>query len=135
MKSRLLLTILLVGLSALLAMPVGLATTQANKSQLGRYSVTDLGTLGGAFSQATNIADNGLITGIAALPDGTQHAVLWQRGQIIDIGTPGAGGPNSGAFGVNERGQASLQAESSAPDPNNENFCGYGTGLKCLPYS
>jgi probable HAF family extracellular repeat protein len=135
MKSKLLLTILLAGLSALLAMPVGLATTQGNKSQPGRYTITDLGTLpGGPFSTATNIANNGLITGIAALPDYTQHAVLWQHGQIIDIGTPGAGGPNSGAFSVNERGQISLQAESSATDPNNENFCAYGTGLKCLPF-
>lgn len=51
----------------------------------------------------------------------------------MDISTPGLGVPNSGAFGVNETGQATVQAESSTKDPNNENFCAYGTGLKCLP--
>ena len=27
-----------------------------------------------------------------------------------------------------------MQAESAAKDTNNENFCAYGTGLKCLPF-
>jgi probable HAF family extracellular repeat protein len=135
MKSRLLLTTSLLCLMTPLAIPARLATQQ-NNSQPARYTVTDLGTLpGGVFSTSTAVNNSGgLVSGIAALPDGTQHAVLWQRGQIIDIGIPGAGGPNSGAFGINERGQASVQAETSALDPNNENFCAYGTGLKCLPF-
>jgi probable HAF family extracellular repeat protein len=100
----------------------------------GRYTVTDLGTLpGGTFSQATFVNDDGLVSGLATVPDGTQHAVLWYRGRIMDIAKPGLGGPNSGAFGVNERGQAVVQAETSTKDPNSENFCGYGTGLNCLP--
>jgi probable HAF family extracellular repeat protein len=49
----------------------------------------------------------------------------------MNIGTPGL---NSGAFGVNNRGQAMVQAEVASKDPNNENFCAYGTGQKCLPY-
>ena len=54
----------------------------------------------------------------------------------MDIGTPGLGGPNSSVFGINERGQADGIAESSAQDPNNENFCAFFifTGLKCLPF-
>jgi probable HAF family extracellular repeat protein len=99
-----------------------------------RYELTDLGILpGGTFSQATYVNDRGLIVGIADLPDGSQHGVVWQGGQIMDIGKPGLGGPNSGVFGFNARGQALVQAESQTVDPNQENFCAYGTGLTCLP--
>ena len=99
------------------------------------YTVTDLGTLpGGKFSQAFVVINNGSVAGLATVADGKQHAVLWQKGLITDISTPGLGGLNSGAFGVNERGQASVQAETSTKDPNNENFCVYGTGLRCLPF-
>jgi probable HAF family extracellular repeat protein len=99
-----------------------------------RYTVTDLGTLpGGTFSQAFFVSDNGLVTGLSTVADGTQHAVLWYKGRIIDIAKPGLGGPNSAAFGINESGQALVQAEASTKDPNSENFCAYGTGLQCLP--
>lgn len=100
-----------------------------------RYNVTDLGTLpGGTLSQAEGgITDNGLIGGFSTVAGGTQHAVLWE-GVITDIGTPGLGGPNSRALGVNEWGQASGKAETSTPDPNGEDFCGFGTHLICLPF-
>lgn len=98
------------------------------------YNLTDLGTLpGGNFSQVSLVGNNGLVAGLANMPDGTQHGVLWQGGQVLDIGKIGLGGPNNGAFGINQRGQALMQAESSGVDPNAENFCAYGTGLKCLP--
>jgi probable HAF family extracellular repeat protein len=100
-----------------------------------RYRVTDLGTLpGGTFSQAEGgITDNGLIGGFSTVPSGAQHAVLWE-GVITDIGTPGLGGPNSRALGVNEWGQASGKAETSTLDPNGEDFCGFGTHLICRPF-
>jgi probable HAF family extracellular repeat protein len=99
-----------------------------------RYKIKDLGTLGGTFNQATFVNNNGLVTGLATLPDSTtQHAVLWYQGRIMDISKPGLG-PNSGAFGVNLLGQVEVQAESSTLDPNGEDFCGYFTGLKCLPF-
>jgi hypothetical protein len=56
---------------------------------------------------------------VSSAPDGSQHAVLWLNGTFTDLGTPGLGGPNSGG------------AETSLKDPNNENFCGYGSGLQC----
>jgi probable HAF family extracellular repeat protein len=100
-----------------------------------RYTVTDLGTLpGGSFSQAVGVSAHGLVNGAAALPDGTTHAVLWYRESIADLATPGLGGPNSGAFGANENGQASGLAETPTSDPNGEDFCGYGTHLICLPF-
>ena len=94
-----------------------------------RFSVADLGSFTPNF-----VTDSGVIAGLATAPDDTQHAVLWYRGRGVDIAKPGLGGPNSGAFGVNERGQVDGQAETSTKDPNNEDFCGYGTGLKCVPF-
>jgi probable HAF family extracellular repeat protein len=60
----------------------------------------------------------------------------------VDIGTPGLGGPNSFAFGVNEQGEAIGSAQTSNPDPDTpaEDFCGFNAlGLTpsnstCLPY-
>jgi probable HAF family extracellular repeat protein len=99
-----------------------------------KYTITDLGVLpGGKFSQATLVNDNGLIAGLANQPGGDQHSILWQGAHMLDIGKSGLGGPNNAAFGVNSRGTVLVQAESAATDPNQENFCAYGTGLKCLP--
>jgi probable HAF family extracellular repeat protein len=133
MKSRLLFSMSVLGLLAPLAMPVGLA--QEARPQPTHYTVTDLGPPTTVFSQATFVNNSVLVTGLATLPDNvTQHAVLWYKGQIMDIGAPGLGGPNSAALGVNEFGQVIGQAETSTPDPNNENFCAYFTGLVCLPF-
>src|ERR1700741_5090686 len=83
-----------------------------------RYIITDLGTLGGPFSEALDVNNNGFVSGLAALTDGAEHAFLWQKGVITDIGTPGLGGSNSAAVTVNERGEAAGPAETTTPDPN-----------------
>jgi probable HAF family extracellular repeat protein len=99
------------------------------------YAITDLGSaVGGPFSQATYVTSNGLTTGLAVGQDGAQHALLWTGGVSLDISSPALGGPNSGAFGANERGQVDGIAESLEIDPNGENFCGYFTAFKCLPF-
>jgi probable HAF family extracellular repeat protein len=133
MKYRLLTTLGLSSVAALM-MPMQLAA-QGHNPRHPHYTVVDLGPMKDtAFSQATFVANNSLVTGLTSTPDFTQHAVVWYRGLIADLSTPGLGGPNSGAFGVNERVQVDGQAESSTRDANNENFCGYGTGLDCLPF-
>ena len=132
MKSRLLLTISSLSLLSLVAMPLRVVAQQAEHLQ--RYTVTDLGPAGNPFSQASYVNNHGLVTGLDTAPDGSQHAVLWYEGLFTDIGTPGLGGPNSGAGGANEFGQVIGGAETSNKDPNNENFCGYGTGLQCLAF-
>jgi probable HAF family extracellular repeat protein len=136
MKSAVLTWVTGTAVFALLAMPAQMIGQQKQENKQERplhYMVTDLGTLpGGTFSQATSLGDRGLVTGVSTVEDGTQHAVLWYKGRTIDIGTPGLGGPNSLAGGVNARGQVLVQAETSDLDPNSENFCGYGTGLTCL---
>jgi probable HAF family extracellular repeat protein len=99
-----------------------------------RYTVIDLGPVGNPFSQATWLNDSGLATGFYTAADGTSHAAVWSDGALTDISKPGLGGPNSGAFGINAFGQIGGAAETSRPDPNNENYCGYGTGLQCLAF-
>ena len=103
-------------------------------AQSPRYTLIDLSTPpGDTFAQATGLNNNRLVTGLETGSDGIQHAVLWYMGLglKLNIGAPGL---NSGAFGVNDLGEVEVQAESTAKDPNNENFCAYGTGLKCSPF-
>jgi probable HAF family extracellular repeat protein len=103
----------------------------ANAGDAG-YTVTDLGTLGGTFSQPFATNKSGVVAGGATLADGTQHAVLWSSGQATDLGT--LGGPNSFAGGVNANTVASGAAENQYSDPNGEDFCGFGTHMECLPF-
>src|ERR1022692_2110780 len=140
MKPTVLNPIWAVSLLAALAMPVGLtaqeqSATHEQTPEPARYTITDLGTLdGGTFSQPFFINRYGLVSGSSSLADGTQHAVLWLQELKLDIGSPGLGGPNSIAFGNNERFQSAGEAETSTPDPNGEDFCGFGTHLTCLPF-
>lgn len=99
-----------------------------------RYIVTDIGPAGSPFSQATWINNSGLLTALAIGPDGASHAILWYNGHITDIGKSGLGGPNAAAGAVNNSGLVVGGAETTQKDPNNENFCGYGTGLQCLAF-
>jgi len=109
----------LIAVNSLLA-ALGIAQAQA---QPPSYAVTDLGFVG--IGQPYSITNNGIVGGGASSPDGTLRAALWYKGLKIKIGTPGLGGLNSIAFGVNERGQAVGEAETSTPDPNGEDFCGF----------
>jgi len=115
-------------------MPTQVAARE-QKSEPARYTITDLGTLeGGTFSQSFSINRYGLVSGSSNLADGNQHATLWLEKLKVDIGVPGLGGPNSIAFGDNDGFQSDGEAETSTPDPNGEDFCGFGTHLTCLPF-
>jgi probable HAF family extracellular repeat protein len=136
MKSQSLLS-LSAWLLAVLAVPLTAAAqdTQQRTHPADQYTVTDLGTLeGGTFSQPFSINRYGLVSGSSTLPDGTQHAALWLEELKVDIGVPGLGGPNSIAFGDNERFQSAGEAETTTPDPKGEDFCGFATHLTCLPF-
>ncbi len=52
----------------------------------------------------------------------------------LPLGT--LGGPNSSINwnGINDRGEAVGMSETSVPDPNGEDICGFGTHLTCLPF-
>jgi len=98
--------------------------SHAFQSQNG--ALTDLGTLpGGASSQTTWITANGLISGnsqngqidplFSGFPE--NRAVLWNNGEITDLGTLPEGGYESFASTVNSRGQAVGFALNTIPDP------------------
>jgi probable HAF family extracellular repeat protein len=112
----------------------GISHAFVMNSPVASYTITDLGVLpGGSFSQASQgNTDNGLIAGVSDTPDGSQHAVLWQFGQSIDLAAKGLGGPNSFAVGLNEKALVAGVAETAQSDP--EDFCAYHSGLRCVPF-
>jgi probable HAF family extracellular repeat protein len=87
-------------------------------------TLTDLGALPGSqWSAPTWISNNGLIAGISengvndpitGAPEG--RAVLWQGGQITDLGTL-AGGYESGTSAVNSQGQVVGLTTNGTSDP------------------
>src|SRR5271156_4189191 len=103
--------------------------------------LTDLGALpGGGSSASTWITPNGLIAGLSengeldplfsGLPEA--HAVLWQNGNITDLGTLPEGGYESEANAVNSRGQVVGAALNSVPDANSMASGTYWFGI---PYA
>jgi len=101
---------------------------------------TSLGTLpGGQASFADWISGNGLIAGnsengatdpLTGLP--VIRGVVWQRGQITDLGTL-PGGYESFAFGVNNRGQVVGASTNATSDPYSYfyfQFFGLSTGTQ-----
>ena len=77
-----------------------------------RGRLTDLGTLGGLYSQALAINERGQITGLSETgefvpgPKGplpVRHVFVWQNGVMTDLGTPGS--DFSHPWDINNRGQ------------------------------
>ena len=106
-------------------------------SSVPSYSVLTLQSLGGTVSFAINIDNSGQASGTSFLSgDYVLHAQAWEHPpRTIDLGT--LGGPNSAVFQYNHGrpGQFVGWSETSAIDPNNENFCGLGTPHICLGFS
>ena len=119
---------------------IAIATfSAAAQAQAPSYTLIDLGALG-PNGQPYSITNNGLIGGTSVLSGAAEHAVLFYKGMKGDLATPGLGGQNSVVYGVNEGGQAVGQAETSTPDPNGEDFCGFkalgqpAAGTTCLAF-
>ena len=135
-------------LSLALAALAGPVYALAQSTASPRYTVVDLGPVGPSSSpgQPYAVSGNGLVSGETVLPNPNNpgewvaHAVLWEQGNIKDISSPGLGGPNSAAFGVNIWAQAVGQADTQTPDPNGEDFCGSAalglthSGNTCVPF-
>src|ERR1035438_9517654 len=123
-----------ISLFALLGVSVRLVAQEAHQvAQPQHYTVTDLGTLGGPYSEAFYMNDKAAVGGVSSRADGTEHAFLWQKGVMADLGT--LGGPNSEAFGgPNLWNELVGQSETADIDPDNENFCGFGTHQICRPF-
>lgn len=73
-----------------------------------RYTVTDLGTLGGGSSRATGINNYGQVVGWANTPNGFQRAFLYTNGSMQNLSL---GGASSVANGINDNGQVVGQSE------------------------
>jgi probable HAF family extracellular repeat protein len=138
MKSRLLFTTSLLGLLTLLKMPFGLAA-QEEKPKPSHYTVTDLGTFGGAYSYAYGINNKGVVAGGAATPSQTdfvsQTAFRWHEGNLINLGTLGGAdcpGCSSEGAAARANGEVVVISETSSIDPKGEDFCGFGTFRQCL---
>src|SRR6516225_2741964 len=68
--------------------------SQASTAARAKYTIAALPTLGGTQGRSNSVNDIGWVTGWANLKgDLYQHATLWRRGQVTDLGT--LGGNNS----------------------------------------
>jgi probable HAF family extracellular repeat protein len=108
----------------------------AEHEKLPRYTIVDLGTLGGTFSQADSLNNRGSVAGFSTLRgDQSVHAFLWQHGVTTDLST--LGGPNSFSPelpAINESDAVTGFSDMTTPDPNEEDACGFGTQLICRPF-
>jgi probable HAF family extracellular repeat protein len=108
-------------------------------AQTPRYTITDLGTLGGTYSYAYGMNNLGQVAGGAATPSQTgglfQTAFLWSGGHMTNLGTLGGLACltcNSEAGGPNLSGESAVISETSRLDPNGEDTCGFGNHRQCL---
>ena len=114
MKSMTLKAIAAIPIFAALVNPIRLAAQESNQKQI-RYSVINLGTLGGTVGAAYGITNKGWVTGDANLPgDKNEHRFLWRNGVMTDLRTLG-GLNSSAAFPVKDvRGLILGTAQTSA---------------------
>ncbi len=123
-------------------------TCFSNAVAQASYKITDLGTNNSKdnFSMAMGLNNQGWAENM----DGSVNppinnlfttvsrgrAVININGHNIDLGTLGKPDGNSWINwgGINDRGEAVGMSETSTPDPDGEDLCGFGTHLTCLPF-
>ena len=77
-----------------------------------KFTVTDLGTLGGTNSGAVAVNERGQVVGSSSMADGSVHAFSWtKKGGMVDLGT--VGGTNSAATLVNNSGQVAGSSDTA----------------------
>jgi probable HAF family extracellular repeat protein len=92
-------------LSVVVALLMGAQPVSGQSDDTQRYSITDLGTLGGSSSIALGINSCGQVVGEAETDTGAPHAFLWEDDRMIDLGTLSGANQSSTASGINSRGQ------------------------------
>ena len=135
-------------LSLALATVAGPVYALAQSTASQRYTVVDLGPVGPSSSPGQPYYGQRQWAGqwrdcpreSQQSGESVSHAVLWEGTSLKDISSPGLGGPNSAAYGVNVWGQVVGQADTKTPDPNGEDFCGSKalaltqSGNTCVPF-
>jgi probable HAF family extracellular repeat protein len=88
------------------------ALAVATNPVAARFTVTDVGTLGGGtYSEAWAINNSGEVAGHSNLAGGPRRAFLFSGGVLTDLGT--LGGTESGARAINDAGQIAGWAKTS----------------------
>jgi probable HAF family extracellular repeat protein len=120
--------------TATVILAVFVTYAQPQEARRARYTLKDLGTLGGSITFAGGISNNDWVEGYSLLPgDADSHTFLWHKGVMTDLGT--LGGANSFSdFRPNNRGDAGGYSETPFSDPNGEDFCGFGNQAICLSF-
>ena len=81
-----------------------------------RYIVTDVGSLGGSFTDALGVNDRGQVAGLGLSPSDTAlRGFFWDGGPIHDVGD--LGGPQTGVGPINNRGQIAGSSNTTTPAP------------------
>ncbi len=103
----------LVAVAVALGLIAGVGARRAN-AQLASYSITDLGSLGGAQSKARAINNSGRVVGESTLAGGPNSFPFeWSGATMINIESFVAGAGSGGAQAINEFGYAVGFAETS----------------------
>jgi len=89
-------------LAAALAAGLVASSAASESARTPKYSLRDLGTLGGTVSAATDVNVWGQVVGASTTVDGYSHAFVWSSGKLTDLGT--LGGQSSYAIAVNDSG-------------------------------
>jgi probable HAF family extracellular repeat protein len=97
------LSVLLVLSGAVLPPAHSVDAAEPPRTSVQAVRISDLGTLGGDYSEAFAINALGQVVGASTTASGERHAFLWTAGHMRDLGT--LGGTSSIARDINLRGQ------------------------------
>ncbi len=89
--------------ATLIALSFAVLPVLAEAADAPRYTITDLGTLGGTTSYARSLNNVGQIVGWAETSAGSQQAFIWQNGQMRPL-HPIAGATAGDAWSINDNG-------------------------------
>ena len=104
---------LVAALAVAAGVPAAAVAAAPASAAITRYTITDLGSLGGGVTDATAINAAGQVTGNSTLTLGGSRAFVWSKGKMTDLGTlPG------GDFSMGREINGSGEVAGSATDPD-----------------